>query len=170
LRPELSAESIILSSVWEAAILSRRSVVLGLAGSAVSAPGHGQVPTDPPSREQLFDLFVRPVGLTESYNGPELGRSLGIPALFKFPNEAKFDSILNKPRQNQIFGVDISGWTEISIPLADVRLQWVRFVYAKASQGTNYRDKKFPTFWSKLGLLKGADKPWRGVRRKPIPS
>jgi lysozyme len=141
----------------------RRELTVGALAAVVAPPAFGQVEAEPPSRKQLFAEFVQPFGLSESYNGPEQGKSLALPSLFKFPGEAQYDSILKKPRQNQIFGIDVSGWTSPNLPIVDLRYQWVRFVYAKASQGTTYKDKKFKAFWQKLGALQAADKPWRGA-------
>ncbi len=144
-------------------MLTRRDIVLSTLASGVALPARGQTAVDPPSRAQLFDPFLPPEGLSESYNGAEQNVPLALPSIFRFPADAKYDSILNRARPPSIFGIDISGWTDSNVPLGDLRLQSVGFVYAKASQGTNYWDKKFSAFWSKLGAQRGNDKPWRGA-------
>jgi lysozyme len=117
--------------------------------------------TDDPSRADLFDKEIRPAGLREEAGQPPT--AMAIPPIFYFPKDARFDSIENKPRQNSIFGIDISHHNKPNLRFDLLRLQGIRFVYIKATQGTGFKDNMFGTFWQKAGALPEADRVYRGA-------
>ncbi len=117
--------------------------------------------TDDASRADLFDKEVRPAGLREEQD--QQPSPLAIPPIFYFPADARFDSIENKPRANSIFGIDISHHSKANLRFDLLRLQGIRFVYIKATQGTGFKDNMFKTFWDKAGALPEADRVYRGA-------
>lgn len=86
-----------------------------------------------------------------------------IPADFFFPQDARFDKIANKERDNVIFGIDISHHTNAKLDLSLLKLQKVDFVYAKATQGVGFKDPKFGSYWTALAKLPETAKPLRGA-------
>lgn len=110
---------------------------------------------DDVSRATLFDDAVAPARIAEDANAPDKPIDLAIPKVFYFPDDARKDAILQKPRVNAIFGIDISHYTTRDLNHAMLRFQEVRFVYVKATQGTGYRDKLFSYYWTNLHQLDG---------------
>lgn len=82
---------------------------------------------------------------------------------FRFPNDVDFDAALQKPRENSIFGVDISHYTSLGFPIENLRQKKVRFVYMKATQGTRYLDDHFAQFWARTGSLPQGAEVHRGA-------
>jgi lysozyme len=82
---------------------------------------------------------------------------------FRFPNDVDFDAALQKPRDNSIFGVDISHYTSLGFPIENLRQKKVRFVYMKATQGTGYLDDHFAQFWARAGSLPQGSEVHRGA-------
>jgi lysozyme len=116
--------------------------------------------TDEPSRADLFQLIV-----AAQQPAPQPGQAIpfNLYGPFTFPADAVFDVVENKPRTNSIFGIDISHYTLSSIPLQQLALMKVRYCYAKATQGTSFKDGKFAGFWSGLGQLSGNAAVHRGA-------
>jgi lysozyme len=120
--------------------------------------------TDDASRQSLFQDNIIPAKLAEDVaRGTEGTTNLAIPKDFMFPDDAKFDRILNKDRESSIFGIDISHYTGKNIKFENMRLQRILFVYAKATQGVAYNDALFSTYWSKLEALPPSQKVYRGA-------
>ena len=70
---------------------------------------------------------------------------------FNFPHDALYKQN-NVPRQNSIFGIDISHHQGAKFPFSGLAKQSVSYVYVKATQGTGYKDAIFPS----TGRLPGA--------------
>lgn len=121
--------------------------------------------TNDASRQSLFDENVIPAKLLEDEKEPKNDQIIGlaIPKDFVFPDDAKYDKIQGKDRDNTIFGIDISHYTGSKITFANLNLQRVRFVYAKATQGLRYKDAFFGAYWSDLSKLQGSQKLYRGA-------
>ncbi|NEJ17648.1 glycoside hydrolase [Rhizobium leguminosarum] len=110
---------------------------------------------DDVSRAELFSYVVKaktedaaiPLGTEGPVSAPLKGN-------FIFPHDANIDDATGFRRVDSIFGIDISHYTDSTLDLSSLRRQRVEFVYAKATQGTKYGDKKFPEYWSVL-----ADQP-----------
>ena len=108
---------------------------------------------DDASRASLFDDMVVPARVEADAKDPHRPVDLGIPKVFYFPGDARTDVIRGRPRENSIFGVDLSHFTKGNINLGMLRLQEVRFVYVKATQGVTFKDGLFGRFWSELHAL-----------------
>lgn len=108
---------------------------------------------DDASRAALFDDLIVPARVEADVKDPNKPIDLAIPKVFYFPNDARTDVILGKPRENAIFGIDLSHYTKQNLNLGLLRLQEVRFVYVKATQGVRFKDGLFGYFWSKLHAL-----------------
>ncbi len=119
---------------------------------------------DDPSRQSLFDENIIPAKLRDDAAQPvDNTINLGIPKDFLFPDDARYDRILAKDRENSIFGIDISHYTGPSIKFTNLRLQRVLYVYAKATQGTGFKDGMFSTYWAQLAALPENQKVFRGA-------
>jgi len=117
----------------------------GLTSSTVGTPDL----TDDLSRAQLFDLYVVPAGLQEQIETPNAS-PLALPPVFYFPDDAKVDKIEKHLRQNALFGIDVSHYTnENALNFSLFKSQYIRFCYVKASQAGS-KDPKFSLFWAKL--------------------
>src|SRR5690349_6936096 len=67
---------------------------------------------DDPSRQSLFKDRVIPAKLREEASQPSDSTStLAFPKEFNFPDDAQYDVILKKERENSYFGIDISHHT-----------------------------------------------------------
>jgi lysozyme len=119
--------------------------------------------SDDASRQTLFQDNVVPAKLAEDEAIGTDTIPLAIPKDFIFPDDAKFDRILNKNRENSIFGIDISHYTGTNFKFENLRLQRVLFVYTKATQGVAYKDALFANYWSKLAALPANQKVYRGA-------
>jgi lysozyme len=113
----------------------------------------------------LFEAEIVPAGIAEGDKPEEQSKSLALPDIFSFPADAKDDRVSNPnhPRQNCIFGIDISHYSSSDIRYDVLRLQRVGFVYVKATQGVGYKDAKFSLFWKKLGELMPPNQVVRGA-------
>ena len=120
--------------------------------------------TDQPSRKELFDNVIK-ASLEEDsrHHTPPNLPSFAIPKDFFFPDDARFDKILNKPRDKAIFGIDISHHDEKPLNLGLLRLQKVDFVYVKATQGVKFKDSRFDYYWKALAGLSPEQRPLRGA-------
>jgi lysozyme len=109
--------------------------------------------TEQPSRHELYSNYVIPAGLVEQQDSSEAAKPLAIPDVFYFPTDAVTDNLQKKPRVNSIFGVDISHHISDEIQLHLLRVQGIKFVYMKATQGSKFKDGKFSKFWKTTGSL-----------------
>lgn len=113
------------------------------------------------SRGQLFEI-------AESKNAagvsaPERARLFSLWGPFTFPYDTETDKIENKPRAPATFGIDISHHTPSNIPLQRLSENRIKFVYVKATQGKNFIDGQFFSFWNKLRQLPDGKKVYRGA-------
>jgi lysozyme len=76
---------------------------------------------------------------------------------FKFPQDSYSKS------SPGVYGIDISHYTPSNLPLSQLRSQNIGYVYAKATQGTTFKDSKFGYFWKNLGSLPSSQKVLRGA-------
>ena len=116
--------------------------------------------TDEPSRGDLFNRLApppppRPPGAMSTY-------SLKI-KFFRFPADTTLDTVENKPRLNSLFGIDISHYTSKDIHFDQFAGQNVKYVYMKATQGTQSKDDKFKGFWSRAAALPAGRNVHRGA-------
>jgi lysozyme len=142
-----------------AAILMPVGISCARAADASAAPPPGTSAaelgledlTDDLSRQDLF-ADVKTASIDEQ--GPVSDTDITFFNLwgpFRFPNDVDFDVALQKPRENSIFGVDISHYTSLGFPIENLRQKKIRFVYMKATQGTRYLDDHFAQFWARAG-------------------
>jgi lysozyme len=117
--------------------------------------------TDEPSRGQLFRTKVE--AAARAQNPDVESGTLAIPKLFRFPSDARYDTIEKHDRVNSTFCVDLSHWTSPGIHLELLRLQSVRCVYTKATQGSRFADDSFKKFWPQLGALPADSRVLRGA-------
>jgi lysozyme len=110
------------------------------------------------SRQQLFSRVI-------AAEAPEPSDAVKfpIPPDFYFPNDAVFDSIANVERKDVVFGIDVSHHTDKKLDLSLLKMQKVDFVYAKATQGTGFKDSRFAYYWSSLAALPENKRPMRGA-------
>ncbi|RWA70567.1 GH25 family lysozyme [Mesorhizobium sp.] len=118
--------------------------------------------SDDVSRSTLFADEIIPARLLDDEKNPNAPASFNLPKEFFFPDDAKTDKALGKPRKDAIFGIDVSHWTG-NIKFKNLALQRVLFVYAKATQGVGFKDAMFTKYWDDLALLKGEAKVYRGA-------
>lgn len=76
---------------------------------------------------------------------------------FKFPDDTLTST---GPR---VYGIDISHYSPSDLPLSKLKSINVHYVYAKATQGTGFKDSKFGYFWKTLGALPQNQKVFRGA-------
>lgn len=107
------------------------------------AEGHA-APNSPMSKQDPFDLR---------------GKS----GQFVFPFDALYDGSKVKSRGNSLFGIDISHHTDPKVPFPHLSESKVSFVYAKATQGTRFKDGAFSSFWKALEALPNDKKVHRGA-------
>jgi lysozyme len=67
------------------------------------------------------------------------------------------------PRTNVTFGIDISHHNGSDIEFDALADQNVRFVYAKATQGVGFKDKRFSEYWSAIRALPQGKRVLRGA-------
>lgn len=117
------------SALWNVLL-----IVVSLGASATSARAEDQELSNEPSRGDLFRMFVKGAG----------GEAL-LPGSFSFPTDT---------RDNEIFGIDISHYTETDckcqLDWTSVPPQKVLFVYLKTTQGTTFVDSTFAHNWTAL--------------------
>ena len=148
-------------------------VALGLTSSIALAKLSEELGTEPNQLETLTNeasraaLFSRVRGMREEeiMAGPDdrTKQLVGKSGRFVFPFDAQFDGSATKPRKNSIFGIDISHHVDPKVPFQKLSASKVSFVYAKATQGTKFKDGKFESFWKTLGDLPQDKKIHRGA-------
>jgi len=122
-----------------------------LDNGADQSTADGWVPLESePSRQQLLER-------TREVFAPDV-----IQKRFVFPTDTFYDGN-NAVRMNSIFGIDISHYTPSDIPFDQLVSQNIHYVYAKATQGTSYKDAKFAQFWDAMGKLPASKKVFRGA-------
>lgn len=113
------------------------------------------------ARGELFAKYEIPAF---DANAPDVkNETLAIPPQFKFPDDARDDKIEKHPRENSIFGIDISHYTDPKLNLSALKAKRVEFVYIKATQGISSKDKLFHKFWSGVAELPAAVTISRGA-------
>jgi lysozyme len=117
--------------------------------------------TNEPSRATLFKEKVIPDGMSEEAKSK--GDTLALPSIFVFPTDALNDTIEDKPRENCIFGIDLSHYDSKSFRFDLLKLKHVGFVYVKATQGINLKDQNFSIYWKKLSKLERPDAIYKGA-------
>lgn len=150
-------------------IFSGFTLALALVGTLFTS-SFGQSPpalnltdlTDDASRAQLFQLVID-AAKAETPATPGGPQSFNLWGPFSFPTDATYDLAAGKPRTNSIFGIDISHYTPDGLPFQDLSQWKSAFVYAKATQGTNFKDGKFAGFWSAMDQLTGGARVHRGA-------
>jgi lysozyme len=150
-------------------ILWAVALALGLAGTTFTN-GFGQSPpglnltdlTNDVSRAELFQLVIDAAN-AQSPLPPGGAQSFNLWGPFSFPTDATYDLVAGKPRTNSIFGIDISHYTPDGLPLQDLSQWKATFAYAKATQGTTFKDGKFAGYWKALGQLTGGARVHRGA-------
>lgn len=148
-----------------ASMLALASAAVLSATSAVpeEAP-EWQVLSDDSSRADLFYLIVQ--GKNREEGQPVLSdddaKAFALGKEFAFATDAIYDDILKVSRKDSIFGIDISHYTG-KIDFGSLKLQNVHYVYAKATQGTGYKDELFAGYWKDLGSLPPSQKVLRGA-------
>ena len=123
------------------------------------------------SRKKLFKDAVVPVALDEKTEeiASQPVTSLAISKDFVFPDDAIFDKIKSAQLNQQIrrppseFVIDVSHYTGEDIDFSALPVQHVVAVYAKATQGTGYRDDHFRLYWPKLASLQDQQSLRRGA-------
>lgn len=109
-----------------------------------------------PSRGELFGSWAKSVSDKTGIH------KFAFPYSFQFPKNADTDTD-GKPRVNSYFGIDISHYNGDKFPLDNLKRQSVAFVYAKATQGTDYADKTFGAHWKGLKALPEEQRIPRGA-------
>jgi len=122
--------------------------------------------TDDVSREQLFTE----IQATDKKGSPadvaraeEACQTFALNGPFRFPGDTTYDSSLNRPRAEAVFGVDISHYTSLSFPIEQLAVRNVQFLYMKATQGATGLDGKFTAFWQRAGGLPHGSQVHRGA-------
>jgi lysozyme len=112
-----------------------------------------------PSRADLFKQIV------QNYRDQHkiIEKSFNLHGEFLFPRDVIYDYINEIPRNESIFGIDISHYTDSNFPIESLHKNQVKFVYVKATQGTGFKDGKFTFFWKKLGNLPVEQQVHRGA-------
>ncbi|RWQ41870.1 MAG: glycoside hydrolase [Mesorhizobium sp.] len=128
---------------------------MGLAPS-VAAADDLIVLTDDASRSTLFQRIVE----AKEKEPPMQGEPFALSGQFTFPQHAAFDDEL--PRKDSYFGIDISHHNDPSINFRDFKQQKILFVYAKATQGTKFKDGKFADYYAALDALPDNKRLLRG--------
>jgi lysozyme len=120
--------------------------------------------TEDASRAELFKRVIA-AKLAEIRQAPGAEPKEALPGTttkpFLFPQDANFDA--GKPRENSIFGLDISHYTTPDLDFGALKEQGIRFVFTKATQGTGFKDARFAEYWGKLGSLAPEKKVLRGA-------
>lgn len=122
--------------------------------------------TDDMSRQQLFaeiQATDRQGSPADVARADEAGQTFALNGPFRFPGDTTYDSTLNKPRTDSLFGVDISHYTSPSFPIEQLAVRNVLFLYMKATQGAAGLDGKFATFWKRAGALPQGSQIHRGA-------
>lgn len=115
--------------------------------------------TTQPDRRQLFALKI----IKPQAPGTGLGTA-ALPSGFTFPRDAEWDFPASGPRKrgDTVFGIDISHHDEAPIRFGELSSKQVNFVYIKATQGTGFKDGKFPFFWAEAAKAGKTTSLYRG--------
>lgn len=122
--------------------------------------------TDDVSRQQLFaeiQATDRQGSAADVARAEEASQTFALNGPFRFPGDTTYDSTLNQPRTDSLFGVDISHYTSASFPIEQLAVRNVLFLYMKATQGAAGLDGKFAAFWSRAGALPRGRQVHRGA-------
>jgi lysozyme len=119
--------------------------------------------TDDLSRQDLFAEIREADVAADSSGTTASAQYFNLYGPFRFPNDVDFDTALNEPRKDSLFGVDISHYTNSAFPIEQLRTRKIRFLYMKATQGTGSLDSKFAGFWSRAGKLPKGSEVHRGA-------
>nr|WP_311529141.1 GH25 family lysozyme [uncultured Ralstonia sp.] len=131
-------------------------------GTSAAALGLAEL-TDEPSRSDLFALIHLADAATNPDDAKQAVEYFNLYGPFRFPNDVEVDTVEKKPRQDSLFGVDVSHYTSFAFPIEQLHTKKVRFVYIKATQGSDYLDPKFSNFWSRAGKLPKDSQVHRGA-------
>lgn len=147
-----------------AALLGVTTCALGADPASTSQPiATLQTLRNEPSRAALFELIEPPVQPESSAAQHRANTYFNLYGPFRFPYDAKHDVIEQKPRVNSIFGIDLNHYTPANFPMKALDKKQIKFVFLKATQGTDFKDGKFTWFWKKLGALPQDDRVHRGA-------
>lgn len=121
--------------------------------------------TDDPARSDFFYIMLQDQAKEAGQPVPSSSEAMhfALAKEFHFPDDTTFDDILNVERKDVIFGIDISHHTGPDISFDRLKLQNVRFVYAKATQGVGFKDGLFASYWDALGKLPPSKRVLRGA-------
>jgi lysozyme len=135
------------------------AVFVGIAAKADSSSSSWSDLTDEPSRADLFRLVIAAAEAEQK----DLPPPVALPGPFLFPEHTTYDFELNMPRNGVLFGIDISHHNGSDIKFDTLAAQNVKFVYAKATQGVGFKDKRFAEYWSAIDALPKEQKLLRGA-------
>ncbi|KHK52815.1 hypothetical protein PI87_18595 [Ralstonia sp. A12] len=131
-------------------------------GTSAAALGLGEL-TDELSRGDLFALIRQADAAADPKGANQAVEYFNLYGPFRFPNDVEVDAVEKKPRQDSLFGVDVSHYTSFAFPIEQLHTKKVQFVYIKATQGADYLDPKFSNFWSRAGRLPKGSQVHRGA-------
>jgi lysozyme len=114
------------------------------------------------------DLFVYIRNAADASDDPKKSNDevqfFNLYGTFRFPIDAQIDvTKKGQPREDSIFGVDISHHNSAAFPIEQLSMREVRFVYMKATQGTRFLDPVFANFWLRAGSLPKGSQVHRGA-------
>lgn len=155
----LIVKKFLLALPLAALALSIPSGAFAQAAQKLETDADWQTLTDDTSRADLFKRFIAEPQAKAQGAKEALPGTPSKP--FTFPHDAAFDGA--KPRENAIFGLDISHYTTPDLDFGALKEQGIRFVFTKATQGTGFKDGRFAEYWGKLGTLPPDKKVLRGA-------
>ena len=101
------------------------------------------------SRQDLFkEVLPQDAALKKTYE------DFAVKNQFNFPTDVSFDEALKKPRENSLFGIDISHHNGANFPIEYLKPNKSIFIYIKASQGAKFLDPRFASNWKRAGEVK----------------
>lgn len=115
------------------------------------------------SRQELFGNIRRTDERRDPQRANDSQEILNLYGPFRFPNDAEYDVVLHKPRDDVLFGADISHHTSRAFPIDELKSRKLHFLYMKASQATHFVDPSFSRFWARAGQLAAGSKVHRGA-------
>ncbi|MCK4120447.1 glycoside hydrolase family 25 protein [Ralstonia nicotianae] len=133
-----------------------------LPGTSAAALGLAELSNEL-SRGDLFALIRQADAVADPKGAEQAVQYFNLYGPFRFPNDVEVDAVEMKPRQDSLFGVDVSHYTSFAFPIEQLHAKKVRFVYIKATQGADYLDPKFSNFWSRAGKLPKGSQVHRGA-------
>ncbi|MBM2716198.1 hypothetical protein JQK88_34585 [Mesorhizobium caraganae] len=144
--------------------LDRRQLLITAAGtlatsSAAVSFAQAKAPrladlTDQPSRSDLYE-WITNIAIAKLQPDDDVDNTGGayIPGDFTFPDDSTKDPKTGLDRVDYHWGVDVSHYSG-RVDLRSLRDDKnIKFVYIKATQGTQFKDKKFAGFWSQVKAL-----------------